>query len=1105
MEIDLLGPPRARLGARVLELTGRQPALLAVLALEAPRPVSHDRLIDAIWGEDLPRDPANALQQRISSLRRSLDPDRAGQVLATLSGGYALHVDAARIDARRFTHLAATGHDQLAKGQHDAARHTLTEALSLWRGPALDGVADEPWARAEVARLTELELNARQDRLRAELALGAGPELVAELTDLTAAHPLHEGLVALQLVALVRADRQAAALGAYERLREALADELGVDPGLALQRLHQRVLQQDPSLLAPDPADGAASPLAARTDGAGPPLAAPADDVGSGVAATDRPAGPGGTAPAATDPAATTPAATTPAATAPTTQDGRGATLHGNVPAAATSVLGRDEEVTRLAAQLSGGTRLVTLTGPGGAGKTTLAQAVVRALAPPADGTWLVALAPLPAGGEVADTVARTLGIQPVGLSQPSVDAASLAAALADRELVLVLDNAEHVVEATALLAGELLARAPAVRLLVTSRELLRVPGEQAEAVPPLREDAALELLTERARARSPGFRLDDDDRAVAARLVRQLDLLPLAIELAASRLAVLSLAELAAQVHHHLDPRVGAAAAPAGADGTGPARTGTTGPDQPPGALDLLTSATRGAPARQKTLRGALDWSHDLLDPELQRAWAALSVPPGAFDLQMAAALLEAAGVAGHHLDVVGELADRSLLQVDTTSTPTRLELLGTIRAYGRDRLATAPWRDAVRRRHAAAVEAALVAATTDPDPARYPLDLEAMAAWRDDARAAMAWADAAGDHGQLQRLAGLLGWSWVLHGLAAEGLDWLARGLPDIEVAEAASGVGTAVVLDPDAVVWASGLRTARPDAEALRWARLSLRLAETPQQRVTAAVFAAAHLLRAGGTASFTEAWEEATATAEPIGGWPLGFVRLMGAQLARMSGAVDRVRPQAEEALALLEASGADWAEAYAIDLVIEGVLEDGDHRRARELALRGLARCRTAGSPELEARMLLQLGVATHHLGEPAQGRELLDRAITMIRRTTGITDDDLGGADPTSLAFAELMAGVLARERAVLAAGSPDPDELARADGHLARAAALFAPTGNAYGAAWTAAERAHTAVAAGKVETARGFAAEAVALADEVGQPELLAQARAAEEAAGG
>jgi predicted ATPase/DNA-binding SARP family transcriptional activator len=1081
VEIDLLGPPRARLGARVLELTGRQPALLAVLALEAPRPVSHDRLIDAIWGEDLPRDPANALQQRISSLRRSLDPDRAGQVLATLSGGYALHIDAARIDARRFTQLAATGRDQLARGQHGAARDTLTEALALWRGPALDGVADEPWARAEVARLTELELTARQDRLRAELALGAGPELVAELTDLIAAHPLHEGLVALQLVALVRADRQAEALGVYERLREALADELGVDPGLALQRLHQRVLQQDPSLLAPDPADGAASPLAA-----------PADGAGSGNATTDRPAGPRGTAAAAADPAGTTPTATAPAATAPTARDGRGATLRGNVPAAATSVLGRDEEVTRLAAQLTGGTRLVTLTGPGGAGKTTLAQAVARALAPPADGTWLVALAPLPAGGEVADTVARTLGIQPVGLSQPSVDAAGLAAALADRELVLVLDNAEHVVEATALLAAELLARAPGVRLLVTSRELLRVPGEQADAVPPLSEDAALELLTERARARSPGFRLDSGDRAVAARLVRQLDRLPLAIELAASRLAVLSLEELAAQVHHHLDARVGAAAASAD-------------PDQPPGALDLLTSATRGAPARQKTLRGALDWSHDLLDPELQRAWAALSVPPGAFDLQMAAALLTAAEVAGHHLDVVGELADRSLLQVDTTSTPTRLELLTTIRAYGRDQLATAPWRDAVRRRHAAAVEAALVAATTDPDPARYPLDLEAMAAWRDDARAAMAWADTAGDRGRLQRLAGLLGWSWVLHGLAAEGLDWLERGLPDIEAAEAASGVGTEVVLDPDAVVWASGLRTARPDTEGLRWARLSLRLAETPQQRVTAAVFTAAHLLRAGGTATFTEAWEEATATAEPIGGWPLGFVRLMGAQLARMSGAVDRVRPQAEEALALLEASGADWAEAYAIDLVIEGVLEDGDHRRARELALRGLARCRSAGSPELEARMLLQLGVATHHLGEPAQGRELLDRAIAMIRRTTGITDDDLGGADPTSLAFAELMAGVLARERAMLAAGSPDPEELARAAGHLTRAAALFAPTGNAYGAAWTAAERAHTAVAAGAVETARAFAAEAVALADEVGQPELLAQARAAQEAAGG
>lgn len=1087
MEIDLLGPPRARLGARELALSGRQPALLAALALEAPRPVSHDRLIDAIWGEDLPRDPANALQQRISSLRRSLQPERAGQVLATLSGGYALHIDAARIDARRFTRLAATGREQLASGQHAAARGTLTEALALWRGPALDGVADEPWASAEVARLTELKLTATEDRLRAELALGAGPGLVAEVADLVAAHPLHEGLAALLMVALVRADRQADALAAYERIREALAEELGVDPGAALQQLHRRVLQQDPSLLAaaPWPAGAAGGDRGAAEDGRTGPATAPPGPEARPPATRTGPS---------SDPADPTARLTGPLPPAPARV--------GNLPAATTSVLGRDDEVARLTGRLTGGARLLTLTGPGGAGKTTLALAVARALATPTDGTWLVPLAPLPAGADVADTIARTLGLQPVGLAQASVDTATLAAALADRELVLVLDNAEHVVESVASLAAELLARAPDVRLLVTSRELLRVPGEQAEPVPPLSPEAARDLLVERARARSPAFRLEGADRDVAARLVQHLDLLPLAIELAASRLAVLSLGELTAQVAHHL-------AAVAGPDGPGAdagatnatgttgttAATGATNATAATGALDLLTSGTRGAPARQRTLRGALDWSHDLLDADLQRAWAALSVPPGAFDLDMAAALLEAAEVPRHHLDVIGELADRSLLRIDTTSTPTRLELLATIRAYGRDRLAAAGLTDTVASRHAEVVEAALVAATTDPDPARYPLDLQAMTAWRDDARAAMAWADRAGERARIQRLAGLLGWSWVLHGLAAEGLDWLGRGLPELEVAEAAAaGAGIEVALDPDAVLWASGLRTARPDAEALRWARLSLRLAETPQQRVTAAVFAAAHLLRSGGTAAFTEAWEEAATTAEAVGGWPLGFVRLMGAQLARMSGALDRVRPQAEEALALLEGRGADWAEAYAIDLVIEGALEDGDHVRARGLALRGLERCQAAGSPELEARMWLQLGVATHHLGEPAQGRELLERAIGQIRRATGITGDDPGGADPTSLAFAELMAGVLARERG----------ELDRSEGHLARAAALFAPTGNAYGAAWTAAERALTHAAAGDVDAARAFGAEALTLAEQVGHPDLLAQARAALEATG-
>jgi len=1113
--IDLLGVPRVRLhddGSAGEEtagpdpdpqaaedaparprLAGRQPALLALLALDAPRPVTQDRIIDAMWGTQLPADPANALQQRISALRRVLDPARRGDVLVPVAGGYALHLDAERIDARCFTRLAATGHGQLQRGEARAASRTLSEALSLWRGPALDGYADEPWASAEVARLTELRLTAAEDRITARLQLGEGEELVPELTELVASNPLRERCIAQLLHALYRAGRQSEALLVYERTRERSAEELGVDPSPMLQRLHGRILAQDPALDAPAPLPTTSSPPAATA-----PLPEPSP---------------------------------TPEVTGPALTGGAG----GNLPLELVPVIGRDEDLAELRIRLSE-SRLVTLTGSGGAGKTTLALALADSVEVPADGVWFVPLTTLPAGAEIVGTVATTLGLPGGGLGTPGLGAPSLASAIADRALLLVLDNAEHVVDAVAELAQELLLRAPRLQLLVTSREVLRVPGEQvvevsALATPELgatdpaaiAASPAVELLVARARAHTPSFSIDRSTADAAARLVQQLDGIPLAIELAASRLRVLSLPELTGQLTRHLAGAVpgrpaagrkgdtGSAAGP-----TEPSRS-AAGVDRDEGLLELLSSRARGVPERQRSLRGALDWSWGLLDPELQRAWAALSVPPGRCSLPTAAELLTAAGVGGHHLDVLGELTDRSVVSIDTTTAPTWIAMLETVRAYGREQLAALGLTDAVAARHADLVERALAAAIHTDDPAAYSIDLDALAAWRDDARAAMSWADAAGDRRCIQRLAGQLGWSWTLHGLAGEGLAWLDRGLGAVDEVEAKVAAEGPTAVDPAALLWASGLRTARPDAQATRWAALSMQVADRPEAAVFAGVFAAAHHARSGEVATLVDLWADVEAQAVALGGWPLGFLRLIGAQLARMTGRLQEVGPQAEEAYTVLSSTGPGWAEAYAIDLVIEGVSDAGEHERARALATRGLQLCRAAGSPELEGRLLLQLGVAEHHLGARDVARDHVERAIGLIARASGFeptahlqgdgADDAVGvgvtsppraddrgpGPDGTSLGFAHLTAGVLARER-----GDP-----AAARSHLAAAATLLAASPTPYGRAWVATERCLTAAATGELEVARSHGAQAVALAREVGEPDLLRRAVAALEAA--
>ncbi|MFJ1935364.1 AfsR/SARP family transcriptional regulator [Kitasatospora sp. NPDC088160] len=762
MRVGLLGPLVLDAGAGPLPIGGaRLRALLAYLALDAGRAVRPQALADALWAEAPPADQTNALQSLVSRLRGVLgDP----ALLTFGPAGYRLAVEAGAVDTDRFEQLARSGRHLHAQGRPAEAAAALREALALWRGPALADVREAPFADAEARRLERARLVALEDRIEADLALGAGPELIAELESLTARHPLHERLHAQLIRALAAGGRGAEALAAYQRLRARLADTFGSDPGPQLRAAHLAVLRGE--LPAPPghrtPADRQQFP-GHRTP-------------------ADRQQFPGHRTPAdQPPPQQPPPQRPEPQRPEPQRPEPRRARPPGNLDAPLTSFVGREDDIRRVA-ELLGRARLVTLVGPGGSGKTRLATTAGRRLTP-SGGVWFAALAP--AGpADVPRAVLDALRTREADLPKSAAAPARrpgtpgtteeildrLTEVLTRDDPVLVLDNCEHVIEAAAALAETLLGRCPGLRVLATSREPLRIDGENLHPVLPLelpepgstpeqaRACAAVRLFHDRAAAVCPGFAEEDGSPAAAVEICRRLDGLPLAIELAAAQLRTLPAEVVAAR----LDDR-----------------------------FRLLTRGSRTALPRHQTLRAVVAWSWKLLAADERALLERLSVAPGSFTEDAAQAV---GGLGAPHADhhpgdhdaptrdvreLLAALVDKSLLHplgAAATGEP-RYRMLETIREYGLEQLTRRGQDGAARERHCGFFLA--LAETAEPrlrtrDQLRW---LARLSAEWDDLLAAVRWAVESGDAATAVRFGAALCWFWSMRGYPPESLDLLER----------------------------------------------------------------------------------------------------------------------------------------------------------------------------------------------------------------------------------------------------------------------------------------------------------------------------------------
>jgi predicted ATPase/DNA-binding SARP family transcriptional activator/DNA-binding CsgD family transcriptional regulator len=912
VRVKLLGGFRISVGSRTIGEDGwrlrKARSLIKLLALAPGHRMHREQIMEWLWPDLDPKAAANNLHYALHVARRVLEPASATSSCQLQFHGnrLALCPDGSLwIDVEAFEAAAATAR----RTREPTAYQT---ALNLYAGDLLPGDRYENWAEDRRRELREAVLSLlvelatlHEEREEFELAIEA-------LRRAIAVEPVreeaHAGLMRLHALS----GRHAEALRQYEQLRELLSQELCTEPSTASRRLREEILE-----------------------GWFPPSPSPARS---------------------------------------TTENGRsaegppGITRH-NLPADRSSFVGREREVLEAKRELAM-TRLLTLIGTGGCGKTRLAVAVAKDLVSAyPDGAWLVKLAPLSEPELVPQAVAEALSVR----EQPGrpLDA-TLADHLRTKEMLLILDNCEHLVEAAADLEDGLLDACPRLRVLATSREAMRIPGEVVWRVPSLSapdpEDPAsaeelgcyeaVRLFLERARSRRPGFELTEENAGTVAEICRRLDGIPLAIELAAARVGVLSVEQIAARLDD---------------------------------SLGLLRSGGRTSELRHQTLRGTLDWSYALLNPAEKNLFCKLSVFAGGWTLEAVDAVEAGNGIGdGEVLDLLSGLVDKSLVVTETpqgAGDALRYSMLSPVRQYGREQLEESGDAETARGRHALWCLAFAEEAEPQLVGAEQAGWLERLETEHDNLRAALGWFLERGEAEQGLRLTGALGEFWRVRGHLREGLRWLEEAL--------ASGGDTSPAR-AKALVHAGWIAWERVDFER---SRAFSEEALAASRGLGYKEGAAAALYNLGMIAIYDqirprEAWtlfEESLALRRELGDTVgagrtlqrIGLIAVVGQDFERAAALY-------EESLGLARESGDRLGLVLALWLGALTALGRGDHRRVKALCEEGLDLARQLRNTHALVLITHVLAASAGSHGRPVRSARLWGAAESLLD-TLGLT------------------------------------------------------------------------------------------------------------------
>ena len=842
MRFQVLGPLRVDSGDAALPLGSRQQQVLLALLCTAPNTAMHpDRLVDEIWGEAPPRSAHHLIQVYVSRLRKLLGTVDGQPRIVLESVGYALRIDDGQLDAQQLVALAATGRE-LADSDGPGSWDALGQATKLWRGRPFGDLADESdLLRARAAALTETYLGAVEDHIQAGLGLGYHKELVGELEALTAAHPYRERLWQQLMLALYRSGRQVEALRTFQSLRHRLAEDLAVEPARESADLERAVLLHDPSLQWEPP----------------PPPS--------------------------------------------------------NLPVSLTSFVGRTMEISNVT-KLVETSRLVTLTGPGGIGKTRLAiesAAQVRNRFP--DGLWWIDLAPVARTDDVSAEIAEALG---VSVQPGKTPTEAVVQSLVRRRALLVIDNCEHVAEGAAAFASDALREADEVRILATSRVPLRVQGESLWIVPALsmpESEAgltlglpysdAIALFVERGAAVAPWFQLEADNSRHIVTICARLDAMPLAIEMAAARIGVMTPSEIADALQNR---------------------------------FALLARREHDKIPRHETLQTAVDWSYEMLAPKTQVAFENLAVFPGPFSLDASAHIAFAHIEARPPRETMTDLVEASLVTNLGHTADTRFRLLETLREYGLTNLRVSGRLDAIRELHAEYFASVLAPATADIGEPAFVDWIRRIADSYGDIQQALDWLLNTGREVDALSLAPPLMHFWYRTGGAPEARRWGQR------MVEAGDAAPPALRAAAHAAISFAGTIFADDPRDTVAHADRAIALSRESndgRSLVTGLFGRANAALMVGDFATLHEVASEGLAVSEQIGyTWgrggclsTLAFWHFYG------GGSLDQARAMASEAVSIFRAVG-DLGGQVVLNPVSAIALRQGDLAAAERYAL-----------------------------------------------------------------------------------------------------------------------------------------------------------------------